>query len=72
MISLRHIAVYGISLPTFAVSPSVAKGTVYMPSQVAARMLGGRSAHIAPPATQQPESGKQETSTATPSQHSEV
>ncbi len=38
----RHIAVYGVSLPTFAVSPAVAKATVYMPSQVAARMLGGR------------------------------
>jgi hypothetical protein len=39
---LRHIAVFGVSLPTFAVSPAVAKATVYMPSQVAARMLGGR------------------------------
>lgn len=40
--TLRHIAVYGVSLPTFAVSPSVAKATVYMPSQVAARVFGGR------------------------------
>lgn len=40
--TLRHLAVYGISLPTFAVSPSVAKATVYMPSQVAARVFGGR------------------------------
>lgn len=40
--TLRHVAVYGISLPTFAVSPSVAKATVYMPSQVAARVFGGR------------------------------
>lgn len=39
---LRHIAIHGVSLPTFAVSPAVAKATVYMPSQVAARMLGGR------------------------------
>jgi hypothetical protein len=39
---LRHLAVFGVSLPTFAVSPAVAKATVYMPSQVAARMLGGR------------------------------
>ena len=38
----RHIAVYGVSLPTFAVSPAVAKATVYMPSQVAARVFGGR------------------------------
>ena len=40
---LRHIALYGISLPTFAVSPAVAKATVYMPSHIAARMLGGRA-----------------------------
>ena len=40
---LRHIAVYGISLPTFSVSPAVAKATVYMPSHIAARMLGGRA-----------------------------
>ena len=39
---LRHIAVYGVSRPTFAVAPTVAKATVYMPSHVAARMLGGR------------------------------
>ena len=39
---LRHLAVFGVSLPTFTVSPAVAKATVYMPSQVAARMLGGR------------------------------
>ena len=38
---LRQIAMYGISLPTIAVSPAVAKATVYMPSHVAARMLGG-------------------------------
>jgi hypothetical protein len=41
---LHHTAVYGVSLPTFAVSPAAAKATVYMPSQVAARMLGGRPA----------------------------
>lgn len=40
---LRHIALYGISLPSFAVSPAVAKATVYMPSHIAARMLGGRA-----------------------------
>ena len=39
---LPHVANYGVSLPTFAVSPAVAKATVYLPSQVAARMLGGR------------------------------
>ena len=40
--ALRQLAVYGVSLPTFAVSPAVAKATVYMPSQVAARVFGGR------------------------------
>ena len=39
---LRHIAVYGVSLPTFTVSPAVASATFYIPSQVAARMIGGR------------------------------
>ena len=41
---LRNLAVYSVSLPTFAASPAVAKATVYMPSHVAARMLGGRAA----------------------------
>jgi len=41
---LRNIAVYGVSLPTFAAPPAVAKATVYMPSHIAARMLGGRAA----------------------------
>jgi hypothetical protein len=41
---LRHIAVCGVSLPSFAASPAVAKATVYMPSRVAARVLGGRVA----------------------------
>lgn len=36
--TLRQIAM------TFAISPAVAKATIYMPSQVAARVLGGRSA----------------------------
>ena len=40
--TIRQIAL-GVSLPTFAVSPSVAKATVYLPSHVAARMLGGRT-----------------------------
>jgi hypothetical protein len=34
--TLRQIAACGVSLPTFAASPSVAKATVYMPSHVAA------------------------------------
>ena len=45
---LRNLAVYGVSLPTFAAPPAVAKATVYMPSHVAARMLGGRAAKAAP------------------------
>jgi hypothetical protein len=44
---LRNIAVYGVSLPTFAAPPAVAKATVYMPSHIAARMLGGRAARSA-------------------------
>jgi hypothetical protein len=61
--TLRHIAVYGVSLPTFAVSPSVAKATVYMPSQVAARVLGGRPAKR----TTSPEAGD----VIDPAQHGE-
>lgn len=41
--TFRQIAL-GVSLPTFTVSPAVAKATIYMPSHVAARVLGGRSA----------------------------
>jgi hypothetical protein len=37
--TIRQIAAYGVSLPTFAASPSVAKATVYMPSHVAAELL---------------------------------
>jgi hypothetical protein len=38
--SLRQLAAYSISLPAFAISPKMAKETVYMPSQVAAQVLG--------------------------------
>ncbi len=38
--SLRQFAAYSISLPAFAVSPKLAKETVYMPSRVAAQTLG--------------------------------
>jgi hypothetical protein len=37
--TLRQIAACGVSLPTFAASPSVAKATVYMPSKVAAELF---------------------------------
>ena len=38
--SFHQLAAYGISLPAFAVSPKLAKETVYMPSRVAAQTLG--------------------------------
>ena len=38
--ALRHLAAYSVSLPTLAVPAKVAKETVYMPSAVAARVLG--------------------------------
>jgi hypothetical protein len=38
--SFRQLAAYGISLPAFAVSPKLAKETVYLPSQVAEQALG--------------------------------
>lgn len=38
--SFRQPAAYDISLPAFAVSPKLAKETVYMPSRVAEQMLG--------------------------------
>ena len=43
---LRQIAMYGISLPSFAASPAVAKATVYMPSHIAARTLGGTASQM--------------------------
>ncbi len=52
---VRHIVAAGVSLPTFTVSPSVAKATVYMPSQVAARVLGGRPARKDAPQQQSTE-----------------
>lgn len=39
--TLRQLAACSISIPTFAAPPAVAKETVYMPSAVAARLLGG-------------------------------
>jgi hypothetical protein len=41
--TFRPLAAYGIYLPTFAVSPKLAKETVYMPSQVAAQVLAHRN-----------------------------
>jgi hypothetical protein len=40
--TLRQLTAYNsISLPTLTAPPAVAKETVYMPSAVAARVLGG-------------------------------
>lgn len=53
--SFRQLAAYGISLPAFAVSPKLAKETVYMPSRVAAATLGrGSEAQKAPVPEQKP------------------
>ena len=38
--TLPQLAAYGISMPTFAVPPKLAKETVYMPSTLAAQLLG--------------------------------
>jgi hypothetical protein len=51
--SLRQLAAYSISLPALAVSPKLAKETVYMPSHVAAEMLGKSSQAV--PKTAEPE-----------------
>jgi hypothetical protein len=45
--TLCQIAAYSISLPTFAAPPALAKETVYMPSHVAARVLGNANRVIA-------------------------
>lgn len=60
---LRHIAVCGVSLPTFAVSPAAAKATVYMPSHVAARMLGDRPATTVGETMDSQLAGKDQTAT---------
>ena len=38
--AIRQLAAYSVSLPTFAAPPALAKETVYMPSQLAALVLG--------------------------------
>jgi hypothetical protein len=52
--SLRQLAAYSISLPAFAVSPKLAKETVYMPSQVAEQVLGNGSEVRVPAELQRP------------------
>ena len=38
--AIRQLAAYSVSLPAFAAPPALAKETVYMPSQLAALVLG--------------------------------
>ena len=38
--AIRQLAAYSVSLPTFAAPPALAKETVYMPSRLAALVLG--------------------------------
>jgi hypothetical protein len=38
--AIRQLAAYSVSLPTFAAPPALAKETVYMPSHLAALVLG--------------------------------
>ena len=38
--TLLQLAAYSVSLPTFAASPKLAKETVYIPSRIAALVLG--------------------------------
>ena len=38
--AIRQLAAYTVSLPTFAAPPALAKETVYMPSRLAALVLG--------------------------------
>jgi hypothetical protein len=38
--AIRQLAAYSVSLPTFAALPALAKETVYMPSHLAALVLG--------------------------------
>lgn len=45
-----QLAAHEISMPTFAVPSKLAKETVYMPSPVAARLLGGLRAPESSPA----------------------
>ena len=38
--TIRQLAAYSVSIPAFAAPPSLAKETVYMPSRLAALVLG--------------------------------
>jgi len=38
--AIRQLAAYSVSVPTFAAPPALAKETVYMPSHLAALVLG--------------------------------
>jgi hypothetical protein len=41
-----HPAPMFVSQPTFAISPKMVKDTIYMPSSVAAKVLGGRDRKV--------------------------
>ena len=51
---LRHIAVYRASLPALAAPPVAAGATIYMPSQLAACVLGDFRPNVAASATDAP------------------
>ena len=38
--AVRQLAAYSVSLPVFAAPPALAKETIYMPSHMAALVLG--------------------------------
>ena len=38
--AIRQLAAYSVSIPTFVAPPALAKETVYMPSRLAALVLG--------------------------------
>lgn len=38
--AIRQLAAYSVSLPVFVAPPALAKETIYMPSHVAALVLG--------------------------------
>jgi hypothetical protein len=57
--AIRQLAAYSVSIPAFAAPPALAKETVYMPSQLAALVLGRGPAGVvirepAPSADQRP------------------
>ena len=63
--TIRQLAAYSISIPVFAAPPSLAKETVYMPSRLAALVLGrGPVTGVVIRESRAPESRKQGDSAA--------